>query len=157
MKKGVYLAVLLSSVALISLAHATSDLTSKVGADAQCTVTGTDFAVNAGLIQKDAPSAGPYVSTVTFSLEQNLPAAGGWVAVAGSSVGVTINQQFTLLPAGGRYDVASYTYSNVCSLLNPGANAVRAVVQITVDNAAAHRVDGNVFTARCGQTSPCTQ
>jgi hypothetical protein len=161
MKKAVCLAFAIIAMATISTTHsalAQKVYGAKVRADAQCTLTGTDLSVNAGLVQRDAPSSGPYVSTVTFSLEENVSGSASWSAVSGSTYSVSVNKQFDLLPAGGRYELATYDYSNLCALVSPSANAVRAVVQITVDNAGnENRPDGNVFTSRCGETSPCAQ
>jgi len=161
MKKTVYWVVAILAMTAISATHsawAQKALGAKAGADAVCTLTGTDLSVNAGLIQKDEPSSGPYVSSVTFSLEENLPNSTTWTAVAGSNVVVPVNKQFDLLPAGGRYEVATNDYSNLCSLVSPTANAFRAVVQITVDNGGSQkRPGGNVFSARCSDTSPCRQ
>lgn len=161
LKKTVYLVVAILAMAAISATHsawAQKALRAKASADAVCTLTGTDLSVNAGLIQLDEPSSAPYVSTVTFSLEENLPNSTTWTPVAGSSAVVAVNKQFDLLPAGGRYEVATYDYSNLCSLVSPSAHSFRAVVQITVDNAGSEkRPGGNVFSARCGDTSPCRQ
>jgi hypothetical protein len=161
MMKTVYLVVAILAMTAISATHsawAQKVLGAKVRADAVCTLTGTDLSVNAGLIQRDAPSSGPYVSSVTFSLEENLPNSTSWTPVANSSVLVAVNKQFDLLPAGGRYEVATYDYSNLCSLVSPSASAFHAVVEITVNNAGnENRPGGNVFSARCGDTSPCRQ
>lgn len=127
-----------------------------VTASAENVVAGTDVIVDAGLIQKDTPSSGPFVSTVTFSLEQHFPNEKFWSEVAGSSVVDNVNTTFDLLPAGERYDVATNDYDDICGLVDPGANAVRAVVQITVDNANDKRPGGNTFTGRStGFPNPC--
>ena len=138
------------------IAWAGKPLFANVSANAVCTVDGTDVLVDAGLIQKDAPSSGPDVSTVVFSLEQHFPKQKDWNTVGGTVVTQAVNQDFDLLDAGERYDVATWTYVGVCSLVNPDANAVRAVVQITVDNANPKRPGGLVFTGRCVSfPNPC--
>ena len=157
-----------ASCAFLSLAlpgsasaqSAAKPLFANVSADAQCTVTSTaamkDVMVDAGLIQKDTPSSGPFVSTVVFSLEQHFPNKNYWSSVDNSEVKQDVNTAFALLPAGGRYDVALQDYSGVCSLVSQAANAVRAVVQITVDNANTKRPGANVFTGRCiSFPNPC--
>ena len=153
-----------ASCAFLSLAlpgsasaqSAAKPLFANVSADAQCTVTGTDAMVDAGLIQKDAPSSGPFVSTVGFSLEQHFPNQNDWKPVAGTQVTVAVNTAFPLKPAGERYDVATNDYVGVCSQVSPAANAVRAVVQITVDNANPKRPGGLIHTGRCiSFPNPC--
>jgi len=153
-----------ASCAFLSLAlpgsasaqSAAKPLFANVSADAQCTVTGTEVMVDAGLIQKDTPSSGPFVSTVVFSLEQHFPNKNDWNTIAGSIMTQGVNTPFALLPAGERYDVALQDYIGVCDLVSPAANAVRAVVKITVDNANRARPGANVFTGRCiSFPNPC--
>lgn len=138
------------------IAWAGKPLYANVTADAECTVTETDVMVDAGLIQKDAPSSGPVVSQVVFSLEQHFPKQKDWTLVLGSEVTQTVNETFDLLDPGERYDVATQDYVGVCTFVSPAANAVRAVVQITVVNANSKRPGGNVFTGRCVSfPNPC--
>ena len=141
-----------------ALAQTSKPLFANVSTDAQCTVTAANVLVDAGLIQKDAPSSGPQVSQVVFSLEQHFPNLKDWTFVVGSNVTQTFTppKDLPLLPAGERYDVTTQTYSNVCSLVSPTANAVRAVVQITVDNANPKRPGGLIHTGRCVSfPNPC--
>ncbi len=131
---------------------------SNVTANALCTVDGTDVLVDAGLIQKDVPSSGPVVDQVTFFLEQHFPKRSGWESIAASFVTVDFdpNEVFDLLPAGERYEVATHDYLDACSLVDGSANAVRAVVQITVLNANTKRPGGQVLTGRCiSFPNPC--
>ena len=138
------------------IAQAGNPLFANVTANALCTVDGTDVLVDAGLIQKDAPSSGPDVSTVVFSLEQHFPNQKDWKPVGGTEVTQDVNRDFDLLPAGERYDVALQDYQGVCTQISPAANAVRAVVQITVDNANTKRPGGKVYTGRCVSfPNPC--
>jgi len=133
------------------VAEAGKPVYANVTVDAVCTVTGTDVSVDAGLIQKDVRSSGPIVSTATFSLEQHYPNQNFWVPIDGSAVTVDVNTAFDLLAAGGRYAVATQGYSGLCSQVTPDANAVRAVVNITVDNS-----NKGVFTGRCVSfPNPC--
>ena len=161
MKKTLFSTVAVLAIAMFAAtqpALAQKPLFANVSSNAQCTLLpGPDLLVDAGLIQKDAPSSDPYVSTVVFSLEQHFPNQSKWFAVSGSDVTQGVNDGFDLLPAGERYDVATNTYSPVCSqAISPFANAVRAVVKITVDNANTSRPGSNVFTGRCVSIpNPC--
>ena len=145
------------SLALPGSASAQKPLFANVSADAQCTVTGTDVMVDAGLIQKDVPSSGPVVSQVVFSLELHFPNQRDWQPLAGTVVTQSGIQTFPLKPAGDRYDVATQDYVGICSQgVSPAANAVRAVVQITVDNANPKRPGGLIHTGRCiSFPNPC--
>ena len=153
---AVALAMVLS-LAIPSSGSAQKTFFANVSADAQCTVSGADVLVEADLIQKDAPSSGPFVSTVDFALEQHLPNHNDWAQVGGSQVTVGVNNQFDLLGPGERYNnVESTDYPKVCELVNQAANAVRAVVKITVTNANTKRPGANVFTGRCiSFPNPC--
>jgi len=157
--KKVFVVMCIVAVSLLlssQVALAGKTFFANVKADAICTVIDTDVMVDAGLVQTDAPSSGPIVSTAMFSLEQHFPNTNFWVPVGGSEVTVDVSTAFDLLPAGERYDVATQDYLGACSLISPDANAVRAVVQITVDNANPRRPSGQVFTGRCiSFPNPC--
>ena len=141
-------------------ASAQRPLFANVSADAQCTVTGSpvEVTVDAGLIQKDVPSSSPVVSSVSIRLEEHLPGQKAWSLVPGTATTQTFSpaMTFTLLPAGELYEVTTQDYQGVCTQVSAAANAVRAVVQITVDNANDKRPGGQVFTARCTSfPNPC--
>lgn len=144
---------------LASPALAQKDPFANVKADALCTVIGANVMVDVGLIQKDAPSSPPVVSLVLYSWEQHFPNRPKWETVGGSA-DHPFNPPLTfdLLAAGERYDVDIHD-QDVCSLgVSPDANAVRAVVQITVDNANLKRSGGSIHTSRCVSfPNPCKQ
>ena len=159
--KKVSLVLCILGVSLLlggQIAWAGNPLYANVIANALCTVDGTDVMVDAGLTQKDAPSSGPVIDQVTFALEEHFPNQRDWKPIAGSLVTVDFvpNVVFDLLPAGDRYDVATHDYTDLCSLVDPNANAVRPVVEITVVNANPKRPGGLVFTGRCiSFPNPC--
>ncbi|MEK7405363.1 MAG: hypothetical protein AAB225_09665 [Acidobacteriota bacterium] len=132
-----------------------------VSAAAVCTVTttttGTDVLVNALLVQKQKPGPGTYeVPRVTYSLEQKIPGNPKFQEVGGSRVIENLGLSIPEVAAGQSVEVDSHLYENVCTNLriDPRANAVRAVVEITVSNANPHR--GLDHTGRClSFPNPC--
>ena len=153
---GLAVALALAAGSAWAQENASKPLFANVSANAQCTVTGAEVTVNAGLIQKDVASSGPVVSTVVFSLEQHFPNQKDWNVVGGTVATETVNTAFPLKAAGERYDVVTHNYLGVCSQVSPAANAVRAVVQITVDNANPKRPAGLIHTGRCVSfPNPC--
>ena len=158
MKKVSFVLCILGGFLLFGsqIAWAGKPLFANVTVDAECTVTGADVLVDAGLTQKDAPSSGPVVSQVVYILEQHFPKQKDWFPV-GIPVVVTFSppETFALLEPGQRYDVDTEDLG-VCGVVSPGANAVRAVVEITVKNANPKRPAGLIHTGRCiSFPNPC--
>lgn len=131
-----------------------------VRANAQCTIQETDdLRVVALLEQKEKIGVEAYeVGDVTFSLEQKIGNNPKFQPVSGSTVVVPVVTSFEAVEPGQEVEVATNIYDNICAKLpiDPGANSVRAVVEIEVLNAKETNNDGRIRTGRCvSLASPC--
>ena len=137
-----------------------------VKATAECTLDGTILTVTVGIeVTKTNEDQVPEVGTVDVVLEQHTAGISGWPEVAGSAQSVDVDQVFTDGIEGDTATVATFDYPdsdplvpNICDLVSLDANAVRAVVDVEIENANANQRNGQGTShlARCiSFANPC--
>jgi len=138
-----------------------------VKATALCTPASDGvLTVEAGIeVTKTNEDQKPFVGTVTVFLEQHTPGAPGWPRILNSTQTAEVNADFTDGMEGDTATVATFDYPNldpivdhICALVDVEANAIRAVVEVEVENANENQRggQGTLHLARCiSFANPC--
>jgi hypothetical protein len=158
-KLSAAVALTFAALAFAGLSWAANPNYANVIANAECTVDGDDVLVEAFLEQKEKLGPGPQVGVVTFTLEQHIRNVPQFQMVFGSDIDEPVSHTFAEMPAGESVSVATHDYEDICTtfLIDPNANAIRAVVEVEVLNSNPNRgKEGVIHTGRCiSFPNPC--
>lgn len=156
-KLSAVVALTFAALGFAGLGWAANPNYANVIANAECTVDGDDVLVEAFLEQKEKLGPGPYVRVVTFILEQHIRNVPKFQEVFGSHYDELVEHMFPEMAAGESVSVATHDYEDICTIIDPDANAIRAVVEVEVSNSNPNRgKDGVIHTGRCiSFPNPC--